>query len=488
MKSFILSSLSLLCLTSIALSAAPLKRSDLPQWQAGVEGGIPSYPVRVELTAEALTSDADQAIQSAIETVESPGVVLLPAGVFNITRPILLRSGVVLRGSGALDTKLIFDIPLFEEDDEGIRPALGFLRLSGVQTDAPVAINQAINKGDLSLSLAQPAALSVGDMILVDSENDVKRMYTEARWERPWAARSLGQIVNVVATEGSTVTVDTALRHAHKLDLNPQITRIEPITGAGLENLVFYRNEGALDNLVGFQFAKNCWILNCESENASRSHVWINFSRFVTVSGNRCHGASDFGGGGNGYGIVAGNVATDCLFENNIMHTLRHSIMAKRGSNGNVFAYNYSFDRRREEGKRLLCDISIHGHYPYQNLFEGNKVQFIELADYWGPSGPFNTFFRNHVADEIEISDHSHETVVWHNTMPKGRVKDDGTSVDLYIQNNGPAPVDEGAPDSLFYTEKPAYWGDAAWPVGATDAPWNPAEKRAIESGVEGLK
>lgn len=312
-------------------------------------------------------------------------------------------------------------------------------------------------------------------------------MYTEARWERPWAARSLGQIVSVVEAEGSTVTVDTAMRHAHKLELEPQITRIVPITGAGLENVVLYRNDGALDNIVGFQFSKNCWILNCETENGSRSHIWINFSRFVTVAGNRCHGASDFGGGGNGYGIVAGNIATDCLFENNIMHTLRHSMMAKRGANGNVFAYNFSFDRRREEGKRLLCDISIHGHYPYQNLFEGNKVEFVELADYWGPSGPFNTFFRNHVATEIEISDHSHETVLWQNTIPTGHIKDDGTSVDLYILNNGPAPAENGAPASLFYTEKPAFWDDTAWPV-SSDGAWNPAEKRALESGFGGLE
>ncbi|MGJ8641195.1 MAG: hypothetical protein ACSHYA_17530 [Opitutaceae bacterium] len=482
MKSLIPLGLSLLITASVALTAAPIERSDLPEWQAGVEDGIPSYPVRIQLTEEALKADADKAIQSAIDAVETPGAVLLPAGEFNITRPILLRSDVVLRGSGALNTKLIFDIPLFEEGD-GIRPALGFVRLSGEQTDAPIALTAELNKGDTSFSLAQPSDLAVGDMILIDSENDVERMYTEARWERPWAARSLGQIVDVAAVDGSTISIDTAIRHFHSFDLKPQVTRIQPITGAGLENLVLYRNEGALDNIVGFQFAKNCWIKDCETENTSRSHVWINFSRFVSVKGNRCHGASYYGGGGKGYGIVAGNIATDCLFEDNILHSLRHSMMAKRGANGNVFAYNYSFDRRREEGKRLLCDISIHGHYPYQNLFEGNKVGYIELADYWGPSGPFNTFFRNSVSEMIEISDHSHETVVWNNTMLRGKVETDGTSTDLYIHNNGRSPKDGETPASLFYTGKPAFWGTESWPVGEGDV-WNPAEKRAIDAGL----
>lgn len=169
MKSYTFTALSLLWLTSFALTVAA-KTVPLPRWQAGVEGGIPSYPVRVNLSSEALLADADQAIQSAIDAVETPGVVLLPAGEFKITRPILLRSDVVLRGSGTLDTKLNFEIPPFEEG-EGIRPALGFVRFAGVQTEAPVAINQAIRKGEKSLSLAEAAAFTPGDMILIDSEN-----------------------------------------------------------------------------------------------------------------------------------------------------------------------------------------------------------------------------------------------------------------------------------------------------------------------------
>ncbi|MFN8167094.1 MAG: T9SS type A sorting domain-containing protein [Bacteroidia bacterium] len=37
----------------------------------------------------------------------------------------------------------------------------------------------------------------------------------------------------------------------------------------------------------------------------------------------------------------------------------------------------------------------MHGHYSYANLFEGNIVQNIQIDQTWGPSGPFNTFFRN---------------------------------------------------------------------------------------------
>jgi hypothetical protein len=37
----------------------------------------------------------------------------------------------------------------------------------------------------------------------------------------------------------------------------------------------------------------------------------------------------------------------------------------------------------------------VHGHFPYANLFEGNIIQNYMIDHYWGPAGPYNTFFRN---------------------------------------------------------------------------------------------
>ena len=42
------------------------------------------------------------------------------------------------------------------------------------------------------------------------------------------------------------------------------------------------------------------------------------------------------------------------------------------------------------------------------NLFEGNVVEYIHSSDWWGPSGPGNTFFRNRASkEEFIISDNS---------------------------------------------------------------------------------
>ena len=61
-----------------------------------------------------------------------------------------------------------------------------------------------------------------------------------------------------------------------------------------------------------------------------------------------------------------------------------------------MFGYNYSYEPNRIEALSTLSgDISLHGHYAFANLFEGNIVQNIIIDHYWGPSGPHNTFFRN---------------------------------------------------------------------------------------------
>ena len=62
---------------------------------------IPDYPVRLTLEAPADGSDATALIQDAVNSVPTPGAVLLKAGTYNIAGTINIeRDGVVLRGEG----------------------------------------------------------------------------------------------------------------------------------------------------------------------------------------------------------------------------------------------------------------------------------------------------------------------------------------------------------------------------------------------------
>ena len=336
--------------------------------------------------------------------------------------------------------------------------------------------------------------LEIGDMIEVFSENDPHLMYTESRWNKSYGQQSLAQIITITNITEEGISIDTPLRLNYYLELNPRIRKITPVENAGVENLSIERIDPSTDSAIGFENALNSWVKDCKSYMASRGHIWVNHSRFITVQGTEVSHGFNYGSGGNGYGMVAGNMAVDCLYIDNILHDLRHSMMAKKGSNGNVFAYNYSHTRRRTPlDKPLICDISLHGHYPYQNLFEGNIVEYIDIADHWGPIGPDTTFFRNQVLTYIKVRDHSHHMRIIGNVLIEGTIQPNITVHHTSLLENitlskpdHKDPTDEAPlPASIYFTQKPDFWGDLPWPsIGpGTDLTQKiriPAPKRAL--------
>jgi hypothetical protein len=124
------------------------------------------------------------------------------------------------------------------------------------------------------------------------------------------------------------------------------------------------------------------------------AHVMIEYSKNIEVSGCYIHHSFGYDGSGTrGYGVCLRQHASDCLVENNFFRFLRHAMMVKEGANGNVFGYNYSIEPNRSEPiADFSGDISLHGHYAFANLFEGNIVQNIIIDQFWGQSGPHNTF------------------------------------------------------------------------------------------------
>ncbi len=127
------------------------------------------------------------------------------------------------------------------------------------------------------------------------------------------------------------------------------------------------------------------------------------------------HHSFSYGGGGSGYGVSFGRHVTDALCENNVFNHLRHAMIIQVGAAGCVFGYNYSINPVQGDGEVnhnqgwVPPDLSLHGRFAQMNLFEGNMVQEIGIADYWGPMGPGNTFLRNDVSGKgVFLYDHSH--------------------------------------------------------------------------------
>jgi hypothetical protein len=163
------------------------------------------------------------------------------------------------------------------------------------------------------------------------------------------------------------------------------------------------------------------------------------------------------------------------LFEDNLIYTIRHSVMVSLGSNGNVFAYNYSRDHRSTEPYDL-ADVSIHGHYAHTNLFEGNVADNIRVADWWGPT-PAISLFRNRVLDDISVYDHADSVRIVGNTvLDDVGIEIEDSVQDAFVARNrvggelqpGDDP-DRSLPASLWRTKMPPYWGDRPWPCTGAD-------------------
>jgi hypothetical protein len=218
----------------------------------------------------------------------------------------------------------------------------------------------------------------------------------------------------------------------------------------------------------------------------------------IEVRDSYFHHSHGYGGDGQGYGVVCSMHTTDCLIENNIFNHLRHSMLLGVGANGNVYAYNYSIDPfQNQYGTWIPCDISVHGHYSFMNLFEGNIVQKIGISDYWGPVGPGNTFFRNRIeSGNIDVMDHSHsQNIIGNELVAASRsIKIEAWVNGTLVHGNSqggkitwdPSIPDHVLPNSYFLFQKPSFFGTMQWPPFGGDEPpyvWTIPAKIRFDSG-----
>lgn len=289
----------------------------------------------------------------------------------------------MIKGASATETRFIFDLT----------EAAHLITAHGNATTDSALVLFSIPKDSADLTVDAPVLFQEGDFIKIIADDD--DVVTS-----PWAMYSTGQICRITGIAGSHLTVQPALRRPISMQDNPRIVRLEPVQFAGLECLTIIRKDTTSQQTsnIFFNLAANCWVSGVHSENCNFSHVTVQQSTQVSVSGSYFHGAFDYGGGGKGYGVVLQFGAGSCLVENNIFRHLRHSMLLQAGANGNVFGYNYSmlpFWTGTNLPTIAAGDMVLHGNYVYSNLFEGNIVQNIVIDNSHGINGPGNTFFRN---------------------------------------------------------------------------------------------
>lgn len=494
--------LLLLCCINLASTyGQTIPPGRITDWsQAGFKPGyIRSLPV-INVTdlgaANDSSSSVDLYITRAIDSFKGKaGIVFFPAGVYICNSPITLSDSITLKGAGSDSTKIVFDL-------KGAPDNCINIRREHPETVFPFTkVLSGMAKGSARLSIADTLGFRPEGYAEIREEN--------GNWDTvpaAFAAKSVGQIVRIVSVSGSAITIDPALRIDLDSSLHPEIRIIKPITNVSVECMHLTRadspSSGSVYN-INLYYAVNCLISGVESSRSMGAHVMVEYCKNVTVKGSYFHHALGYDGNGTrGYGICLRQHSSDCLIENNLFRVLRHAMMVKEGANGNVFAYNYSREPRRSEPiADLSGDISLHGHYAFANLFESNVVQNIIIDHYWGPSGPFNTFFRNRIEgygllmtdNAPYTSDQNFAGNEVTNTTPlHGNYALKGTGHFEYGNNvQGtivPAGKDSTDIASLYLATPPLFWRSGTWPaIGYPHKPGFytiPAEERYNAAGT----
>lgn len=329
------------------------------------------------------TNSCNSAYAAAISSLNgTAGTIYFPQGEYYFTAAIAIPDSVFLKGESS-ETVLHFDL-----GGSG-----NLIVITGSTETIQLSLSANAIKGTDQVELANASSLQVGDVIRL-FQFDEDYLYSS------WAYGTVGQVAEIVAINGNTVTLADPLNHHYPLSRNPFVRKLNPRRGTGVECLKILREDASVGQTsnIYFNYAYNCVLRNVESENCNFTHCEVNSSAHIQVEGCYYHHAFAYGGGGQGYGQVFQLASSFCLAQNNVFEHLRHSMLIQAGANGNVFGYNYSTDPYWNESfypTNSSGDAVLHGNYTYLNLFEGNTMQNMVVDASHESNGPFNTFLRN---------------------------------------------------------------------------------------------
>lgn len=356
--------------------------------------------------------DDTAALQAALDACPEGQVVHVPAGTYRVTQTVYLLKDVVLRGDGPDATHIEGDgvpdwaiLHLGEHWDESDAPVTSIN--SGYDKGSQrvvVADATSFAAGDL-VNIDQR-----NDEQLVRVEGSESACTYGSRED---GMRLIGQIVEVTSIDAASGTVEfePGLAVDYDADLMPEMERVHShvTRHAGIEDLGVSDRSYRGDNNANVRMhaCAYCWAKNIDSDMVSGRHIQIARSFRCSVQSSFVHHAHCYNPGANAYGIAVERQTSDTLVQDNIVYYLNVGIVLASAGPGNVIGYNCGdvmWESSYPNTNWLMADFSAnHCGHPYMNLFEGNAGSQFSADDIHGSSS-HQTFFRN-------TMDHQHEGI-----------------------------------------------------------------------------
>jgi hypothetical protein len=364
---------------------------------AGVAGGIPN---RTTISATLNPGATIAQINSAITSCPSGQIVYLNTGTYNLgSGLILLKSNVTLRGAGADKTKLYFT---GRGSNNGISCVIGMpgSYINGGYNSTPqnsANWTSGYTKGSTVLTFSTTANLVVGDLVILEQDNDAADSgcyvcgtagvcsYTNGGGD-VWGGRFQRQLATAAAINGNQVTIAQPLYMPNwRASQNPKArwAGYRPGSNMGLENLSVdisaIGNPTGQNTTISLLGCTNCWIKGVRTIGADRSFLNIYMA---------CYGIETYGASG------------DLLIENNIVQHNTAPFNVNDGGANIVFGYNFTIDNMRAPDNLQSSSFWIHSPGTGMVLYEGNSALGFTHDNWYGTTN-FITFFRNHFYGDI---------------------------------------------------------------------------------------
>jgi len=398
------------------------------------ESALPQLPVVINArdfgaVGDGVTDDT-KAIQAAIDATAA-GAVFLPAGRYLVSDYLrITRSGVVLRGAGPDRSVLWFPRGLDAVHPRDGQTSTGsaasgysfdgaFVTLQGNYRSKPLArITAVARRGDLTVEIDQPAAFSIGQLVLLVLHEAKDQSLKTYLYDGDPGDISHGKsldtrmLLRVRAIEGRRVTFDRPLRFETRATWQPEIQSFAPtVTESGIEELGFafpgtrYRGHFKEDgqNAIELRQVYNCWVRHVAIHNADIGVnvvacrntldgilITADAARETTASGVRdCTGH---------HAIQIKNGEENLVTRFELRTCYVHDLSVEHAS-GNVFAQG--------SGRDLALDH--HKDSPYENLYtdidcgRGTRVWRSGGGKGLGrPSAGWETFWNIRAARPID--------------------------------------------------------------------------------------
>jgi len=360
-----------------------------PGVTVGVPGGIPTDRTHlIDVTKSpyhadnAGATDAQKAIQAAVDAASKGDVVYLPAGSYELASGLSLRkSGITIRGAGS--KTLVRCVGKSGFAYVGANSDYQWNWPKGGNT-----ITAGLSKGSTRIAVPDTSAFPVGHIVRISVANDPTLPVVSVLG----FPNLRGQMTRVTGKDDTTLAIFPPLYGDYgggKLPARVNAARAQG-NFTGIEDMTIDCKQTTGAYAIWLEQCYGSWVKNVKCRFARAYHIFLYDCLNCEVR--HCWLDELNHTGPNGAGLLV-EKSSACLVEDNIVYKAFPHIEVNHGSSGNVFAYN--FCENNYTFGIMGCSIDCnHGAHNAYDLYEGNIASVFQCDGYHGSASEI-TVFRN---------------------------------------------------------------------------------------------